>query len=66
MHHSDRGSPYLSIKYTERLAEAINGLFKAEANFTPLWKDQTWPRSKDKSTSGKPGAVHVIAFAKVS
>ncbi|TGD42018.1 hypothetical protein EEB11_15750 [Pseudotabrizicola sediminis] len=22
IHHSDRGSPYLSIKYTERLAEA--------------------------------------------
>lgn len=22
MHHSDRGSPYLSIRYTERLAEA--------------------------------------------
>jgi len=45
VHHSDRGSQYLSIKYTERLGEAgielgdsydnalaetINGLFKAE------------------------------------
>ena len=30
VHHSDRGSQYLSIKYTERLAETINGLFKAE------------------------------------
>jgi putative transposase len=43
VHHSDRGSQYLSIRYTERpsvgsvgdsydnaLAETINGLFKAE------------------------------------
>jgi len=29
-HHSDRGSQYVSIRYSERLAEAINGLFKAE------------------------------------
>ncbi len=29
-HHSDRGSQYLSIRYSERLAEAINGLYKAE------------------------------------
>ena len=30
IHHSDRGSQYLSIKYTERLAETMIGLFKAE------------------------------------
>lgn len=30
VHHSDRGSQYLSIRYTERMAETINGLFKAE------------------------------------
>jgi len=28
--HSDRGSQYVSIRYTERLAETINGLYKAE------------------------------------
>ena len=30
VHHSDRGVQYVSIKYTERLAETINGLYKAE------------------------------------
>jgi len=38
VHHSDRGSQYVSIKYTERLAETINGLYKAELkvpNVTP-------------------------------
>ncbi len=30
IHHSDRGSQYVSIRYTERLAETINGLYKAE------------------------------------
>ncbi len=30
IHHSDRGSQYLAIKYTERLSKTINGLFKAE------------------------------------
>ncbi len=30
VHHGDRGSQYLSIRYTERLAEAIIGLDKTE------------------------------------
>ena len=30
VHHSDRGSQYLSIRYTERLAETIIGLYKTE------------------------------------
>jgi len=30
VHHSDRGSQYVSIKYTERLAETIKGLYKTE------------------------------------
>ncbi len=30
VHHSDRGAQYVSIKYTERLAEAGIGLFKTE------------------------------------
>lgn len=30
IHHSDRGSQYVSIRYTERLAATINGLYKAE------------------------------------
>ena len=30
VHHSDRGSQYVSIRYSEQLAEAINGLYKAE------------------------------------
>jgi len=30
VHHSDRGSQYLSIRCSERLAETINGLYKAE------------------------------------
>ena len=30
IHHSDRGCQYLSIRYTERLAETINGLYKTE------------------------------------
>ncbi len=30
IHDSDRGSQYVSIRYTERLAETINGLYKAE------------------------------------
>jgi hypothetical protein len=141
VHHSDRGSQYLSIKYTERLAEAkiapsvgsvgdsypsraccaysagqrttpwprrsmacskpksftavapsaalklsnmprsngsttalskkrlcsttavcwnLSGISrqqKLRQTSTPLWKDQTWQHSQDKSASGKPGAV---------
>lgn len=30
VHHSDRGSQYVSIRYDNALAETINGLFKAE------------------------------------
>lgn len=30
IHHSDRGSQYVSIRYTERLVETINGLYKTE------------------------------------
>lgn len=30
IHHSDRGVQYLAIRYTERLAESVNGLYKAE------------------------------------
>jgi len=30
IHHSDRGVQYVSIKYTERLAESIIGLYKTE------------------------------------
>jgi putative transposase len=30
VHHSDRGIQYLSIRYTERLAETIVGLYKTE------------------------------------
>jgi putative transposase len=30
VHHSDRSSQYLSIRYTERLAETIIGLYKTE------------------------------------
>ena len=30
VHHSDRGSQYVCIRYSERLAETINGLYKAE------------------------------------
>ena len=29
VHHSDRGLKYLSMRYSERQAETINGLYKA-------------------------------------
>lgn len=39
VHHSDRGSQYVAIRYTERLAETINGLFKAEViHRRGLWR----------------------------
>ena len=48
IHHSDRGSQYVSIKYTERLAvgdsydnamaETINGLYKAELIHRESWR----------------------------
>ena len=30
VHHSDRGSQYLSIRYNERLAETVIGLYKTD------------------------------------
>ena len=39
IHHSDRGVQYLAMNYTQRLAETINGLYKAEV----IWRQRSWP-----------------------
>nr|WP_199883588.1 IS3 family transposase [Escherichia coli] len=46
IHHSDKGSQYVSLAYTERLkeakllAESINGLYKAEVIHRKSWKNR--------------------------
>ena len=65
VHHSDRGSQYLSIKYTERLAEAkiapsVGSVLSAASEIptTMPWPRRSTASSKPKSsTVADPGAV---------
>ena len=59
VHHSDRGSQYVSIKYTDACwhQSAIFRPRKPKNDTMPHWNNQPWQRNLSKTASGKPGAV---------
>jgi len=70
VHHSDRGSQYVAIRYTERLAEAgiepsvgsvgnsyDYALAETINSFMPLWTTSPWLRNLCKLVCANLGAV---------
>ncbi len=53
VHHSDRGSQYVSIRYTERLAEAVRGKYRR----TPMrcWRETPNPSPSPLRRQGPSG-----------
>jgi len=66
VHHSDRGSQYVSIRYTERLAEAgIEPSVGSSATLTTtLSRDDQWPlQSRGHSGRGPWRSFEAVEFA---